>query len=171
MTINLKRSLGACYPDVLPQFAFLFICFLSPRGLFFAHLTVSIKSNISSSFLFSAGNLIFTSVMKKNNISSYHPVNQPTYMCPVNQPTYMCPHILCFCFWCGGGIILFSCLRLISLVPWSPPSWPPVIVPYCSSIIKMLPSLLDYSFFLLFFGPHPAACGILVPCPGIEPRP
>ena len=117
---------------------------------------------ISSSFLFSAGNLIFTSVMKKNNISSYH---------PVNQPTYMCPHILCFCFWCGRGIILFSCLRLISLVPWSPPSWPPIIVPYCSSIIKMLPSLLDYSFFLLFFGPHPAACGILVPCPGIEPRP
>jgi len=130
--------------------------------LFFAHLTVSIKSNISSSFLFSAGNLIFTSVMKKNNISSYN---------PVNQPTYMCPHILCFCFWCGRGIILFSCLRLISLVPWSPPSWPPIIVPYCSSIIKMLPSLLDYSFFLLFFGPHPAACGILVPCPGIEPRP
>ena len=121
------------------------VCFSIPFFLLskrsFAHLIVSAKY-IFSPFLFSAGNLIFISVMKNNDISSYHR--------PINQPTYMCPHILCFCFWCSRGIILFSCLRLISLMPWSLPSWPPVIVPYHSSIIKMLPSLLDYSFFLFF---------------------
>lgn len=33
MTINLKGSLTTCYPEVLPQFAFPFLCFFSPRGL------------------------------------------------------------------------------------------------------------------------------------------
>ena len=39
VTIDLKRTLSACYLDVLPPLAFPFICFFSPRGLLHTSLS------------------------------------------------------------------------------------------------------------------------------------